>query len=181
MGLYDDEGPITTGPLVDSDYQQSAESFEQLEDALNRRQPEYVIWRILDKVKYRFLNITVPKFPEHEDVKKWKALAEKLESKINKNAAKAEATTAFQADWDNSLGSDLRRWYREAKAQANQGLWSDAGKTADRYVYKYKSVSDPGEKNTFTEWYAAFSAEWKKKFETWAGEMTALIAEAKTK
>ncbi len=182
MGLYDDEGPITKGPLADPDYVASAVDFEQLDDAMSRRQPEAVIMGFYEGLKARLLERTVPKFPEHETVKKWKALVEKLDSKLNKNPPSAAPTPVFKGDWGLSDANSLRHLNHSAKGYANEGKWGDAGKYAEYYTQTYTTISDPNNSKTVAKWYRDdISAEWKKKFETWNAEMVAIMAEAKTK
>ena len=88
--LYDsDATAVTGGPLLDRDYWRANWDSMRLEDALKERQPEgAMLIAVIGQVQ--LLDELIKKYPNHEDLKKWKARADEIKSKIDPDANRQE-------------------------------------------------------------------------------------------
>jgi hypothetical protein len=88
--LYDsDATAVTGGPLLDRDYWRANWDAMRLEDALKERQPEgAMLIAVISQVQ--LLDELIKKYPNHEDLKKWKARADAIKAKIDPDANRQE-------------------------------------------------------------------------------------------
>jgi hypothetical protein len=179
MGLYDDDAPITSGFQGADEYIDAKKFYDRFEDALKLRQPESVVANQLYQLNLQ-LEKALKKFPEHEDVKKWKAKADLIGSKISKTPASGPETDAYRNNWSQPAET-LYRFYHMARAAEVTGMWSDALKWANAYIDAFDTYTEPGSTQTLATWYRPVGDDWKKTHAGWRDEMKALQATAKAK
>lgn len=85
-GLYgDDAGKITSGDLKDRDYWRAKWASLQIDQALKERQPEgAVLMQIISEVS--LLDDLVKKYPNHEEIKKWREHAVQIRKACDPDA-----------------------------------------------------------------------------------------------
>jgi hypothetical protein len=106
QGLYGDEGKnATSGDLNNQDYWWAKYDAMMLEIAIKQHQPEGRISVDLGS-SIRRLDDLSKKFPKHQEIAKWKARAEEVESKINPNANRREQFTV-DCPWDEANFAQL--------------------------------------------------------------------------
>jgi hypothetical protein len=106
QGLYGDEGKnVTSGDLNNQDYWWSKYDAMMLEIAIQQHQPEGRI-AVDVAVFLRRLNDLSKKYPKHQEIAKWKARAEEVDSKINPNADRRQNFTV-DCPWDESNFAQL--------------------------------------------------------------------------
>jgi hypothetical protein len=179
MGLYDDEAPITSGSLGDGKFKTANRLYDEFEDALKMRQPEAVVAKALEQLKYKLPDV-IAKYPEHEEVKKWKARAEQSGAKISKTPESGRATDAYMANWSQPAETLWNR-YHDAKGYAYDGQFRDAPKWAQDYVSEYENYTAPGSTHFLAADYRPVSDDWKKRHTEWYGEMKTMVEEMKKK
>jgi hypothetical protein len=123
-GLYDDAAKTTGGDLKERDYWRARWDAERLEEALKERQPEGAIMMALISSASR-LDELLKTYPNHEDLKKWRARTTEIQGKIDPNANRGDS---FRT---GSLWNEHN--YREAfvglncgKTAMAQGDWDSA-------------------------------------------------------
>lgn len=125
MGLYDDDKKsTTTGDLADVIYWQTKYAHEKLTAALASRQPEYPI---------RFMCVDVingcadllKEYPNHEDIKSWKAKAESIQKKVNPDAPAEDVKTSFKF-WNEHAYESAWRFSNLARMFAAADEWAKA-------------------------------------------------------
>jgi len=106
QGLYGDEGKnVTSGDLNNQDYWWAKYDAMMLELAIKQHQPEgHIAVDLASSI--RRLDDLSKKYPKHQEIAKWKARAEEVDSKINPNA---DRRTAFgpECPWDESNFAQL--------------------------------------------------------------------------
>ena len=106
QGLYGDEGKnATSGDLNNQDYWWAKFDAMMLEIAIKQHQPEGHISVDLGS-SIRRLDELNKKFPKHQEIAKWKARAEEVESKINPNADR-RAAFGPECPWDEANFAQL--------------------------------------------------------------------------
>jgi hypothetical protein len=129
--LYDDDKKVTSGDLKDLDYWHTKFYHLMLEAALKAKQPEYLVGN-LAAVHERSLNDLIKKYPKHEDLKKWLALAEDVQKRVNKNADRLAKWKPDFEYWDNTHYRQVWVNMNLAKMHADAKEWPDA---ASRYAF----------------------------------------------
>ena len=106
QGLYGDEGKnVTSGDLNNQDYWWAKYDAMMLELAIKQHQPEgHIAVDLAGSI--RRLEDLSKKYPKHQEIAKWKARAEEVDSKINPNA---DRRTSFgpECPWDESNFAQL--------------------------------------------------------------------------
>jgi hypothetical protein len=173
MGLYDDAA-ITSGDVSDRDFVNAKVDYERLEDALKLRQSERVVDGALQSLNSS-LETALKSYPDHEEVKKWKARSDEIGAKISKDPQGQDETPKFRDNWGQYVYPTLGNYLR-AKGFAREEQWEDAWKTANEYLEDFDFITkDNYEKNP------QMTDDWKKRYAAYAVEMKALAAEAKKK
>ena len=125
MGLYDDDKKSTTsGDLADVIFWQVKFASEKLNAALASRQPEYPI---------RFMCVDVingsagllNEYPNHEEIKSWKAKAETISKKVNPDAPPEDVKTSFKF-WNEQAYENSWRYSNLARMFAASDEWAKA-------------------------------------------------------
>ncbi len=100
-GLYDDDVKnLKSGDLNDRDYWQAKFDIMMLDMAIKQRQPEGRIGlNLVSTIKN--LDDLIKKYPNHEELKKWKEHAAEVEKKIDPNASRGESWKPG-CPWDES-------------------------------------------------------------------------------
>lgn len=106
QGLYGDEGKtVTTGDLNNQDYWWAKYDAMMLELAIKQHQPEgHIAVDLASSI--RRLDDLSKKYPKHQEIAKWKARAEEVDSKINPNADRG-ASFSKDCPWDESNFAQL--------------------------------------------------------------------------
>jgi hypothetical protein len=101
QGLYGNEGATATGgDLNNQDYWWTKYDAMMLELAIKNRQPEGRI-AVNVAVTLRRIDDLIKKYPKHQEIAKWKARFEEVQSKINPNADRRAGFTP-EVPWDES-------------------------------------------------------------------------------
>ena len=177
MGLYDDV-KITSGEFEDSDYYYPKWHFLMLEAALKTRQPEYKVAQLAGSL----LDMTtesLKKWPDHEEIKKWRQLATDIDQKVNKNAPNADWKEGFLASWDSSPAHGFWRTYSLAKGHAQAEAWTAAYNTCDDYLSLYDRES--GENANSPWFFKEMLDSQKARFAEYAQELKKLKDEMAAK
>jgi hypothetical protein len=106
QGLYGDEGKnVTSGDLDNQDYWWSKYDAMMLELAIRQHQPEGRIGVNL-AIFMRRLDDLSKKYPQHQEIAKWKARAHEVDAKINPDAPRNVYFTP-ECPWDESNFAQL--------------------------------------------------------------------------
>jgi hypothetical protein len=125
VGLYDsNDATVTSGELNSQDYWWTKFDAMMLEIALKQHQPEGRIGIDL-AVALRRIDDLLKKYPKHEEILKWKAHFEEVQSKINPDANRG-ANFGPECPWDESNFAQLWVNFHWAKMAAGQKDWSTA-------------------------------------------------------
>lgn len=123
MGLYDDEKAGTTsGDIFDVIYWQTKFAYLKFGAALKSRQPESAIKGIIPGI-INGCDDLLKTYPNHEDVKKWRAEAIDTQAKIDPNAPPADFKANF-AQWKDFSYESGWRFYNLSKMAAQTGDWT---------------------------------------------------------
>jgi hypothetical protein len=171
MGLYDDDKKsITSGDILDVCYWQTKFAYLKFEAALASRQPETPI-RLQTADVVNSTTDVLKEYPNHEDLKKWKAKAEDIAKKIDPNAVPADWKSNF-AHWKDYSYEAGWRSYHIAKMAAAADDWGLARSHADEAVTQLTRT-------------VARMEQWPADVQAWVNaskaEMEKLAAEARTK
>jgi hypothetical protein len=106
QGLYGDEGKnATSGDLNNQDYWWAKFDAMMLEIAIKQRQPEgHIAVDLASSI--RRLDDLSKKYPKHQEIAKWKARAQEVDSKINPNADRRTSFTQ-ECPWDEANFAQL--------------------------------------------------------------------------
>ena len=106
QGLYGDPGKdVKSGDLNNQDYWWSKYDAMMLELAIKQHQPEGRIAVDVEIFLRRLADLS-KKYPDHQEIAKWKARAEEVAAKINPNADRRSAFTP-ECPWDESNFAQL--------------------------------------------------------------------------
>lgn len=171
MGLYDDDkAAITNGDVQDVIYFQTRFAFMKLEAALKSRQPEAAIKGLIPSV-INGANDVLKEYPNHADVKAWKAKAEQIQSKIDPNAPPADFKGDY-AHWKDYSYEAGWRSYHIAKMAAAAQDWSVVKMHASEAVTQLGRSADR-------------MATWPEDVKAWVtsarAESEKMLADAKSK
>jgi hypothetical protein len=140
MGLYDDDNAsVTSGDLGNKDYWYSKAHNEALEQALKSKQPEGFIKDLLPEV-IKAHDAVLKTYPNHEDVKKWKAKATTIQGKINPKADWSGAKPGFGWDINNSPlihGWVEYHWMKWAQAAGEKRTAYEQAQSATNHLGDY--------------------------------------------
>jgi len=124
-GLYDsDSTSIKSGPILDRDYWRAKWNSTQLDEAIKQKQPEgAILMAVISQIQ--LLDDLIKKYPNDEDLKKWKAQAEEVQAKISPDANRRDE---FKAGclWDDVNYREAYVNYNYAKLAIEQGNWDAA-------------------------------------------------------
>jgi hypothetical protein len=113
-GLYGDEAKdVKSGDINDQDYWWTKFDMMMLDLALKQHQPEGKIGLNLAST-HRRLDDLVKKYPNHDELKKWKEKVETIEKKINPDAPRGVSFNPG-CPWDESNFAQLWVNYHHAK------------------------------------------------------------------
>ena len=125
IGLYDgNDAEITGGELNSQDYWWTKYDAMMLEIALKQHQPEGHIGMNL-AIALRRIDDLLKKYPKHEEILKWKAHFEDIQSKVDPNASRG-ASFGPECPWDEANFAQLWVNFHWAKVVADQKDWSTA-------------------------------------------------------
>lgn len=123
MGLYDDDNAaVTSGNQNNEAYWYASAYSQALDLALKTRQPEGAISGWLREKVIKAIDEALSAYPAHEDLKKWKARADQIKSKVNPDADYAEFKSDFPWRHDKYLdGWVALNW---ARCAHDAGDWN---------------------------------------------------------
>lgn len=113
-GLYNDEKKIISGDIKDLDYWHCKFYQLMLDAALQSHQPEYLVGNLAEGQIERTLPDLIKKYPNHEELKKWKAKDEDIVRQVDKNADRTAHWAPDFVYWDTES-------YRQAWVNMNLG------------------------------------------------------------
>jgi hypothetical protein len=85
-----DSTSVKGGDLLDRDYWRAKWDSFRMDEAIKERQPEGAIM-MANISNINLLNELVGKYPNHQDLKAWKAHAEDVQKRIDPNASRSES------------------------------------------------------------------------------------------
>jgi hypothetical protein len=142
IGLYDSDAPeVTTGELNSQDYWWTKFDAMMLEIALKQRQPEGRIGIDL-AIALRRIDDLQKKYPKHDEIKKWRARFEEVQSKIDPNANRGDSFTT-ECPWDESNFAQLWVNFHWAKVAADQKDWTTAVSCLQNVEQNYEIMLAP--------------------------------------
>jgi len=147
MGLYDDDdAAITSGDQNNEDYWWSKYYSVVLDEALKSKQPEGAIRGFLKDYALVYHDKALAKYAQHNDVKAWKAKAEKINSKVDPNSSGYfQPNFAWFGGPGGSGGGNFGHWwvsYHWAKCAMAAGDWETAYEKAKYCSFRKDEVND---------------------------------------
>ncbi|HEX4342449.1 MAG TPA: hypothetical protein VH255_03610 [Verrucomicrobiae bacterium] len=150
VGLYDsDSATITTGELNSQDYWWTKYDAMMLEIALKQHQPEGRIGIDL-AIALRRIDDLLKKYPKHEEILKWKAHFEEVQSKIDPNADRGASFTT-ECPWDESNFAQLWVNVHFLKFLVDQKAWNDAEPLVSNIRQNYEIMLAPDRMKNYPE------------------------------
>jgi hypothetical protein len=174
-GLYDDDATkVTGGDLKERDYWRAKWNSIRLEEAIKERQPEgAIMMELIGDVS--LLDDLLKKYPNHEDLKKWRARAGEIQKKINPDANRGES---FKA---GSLWNEHN--YREAYVGLNCGKvamaeqdWKEARSCLNDAERDFKIMTNRLEQNDRVAAWPPDAAGWVKTASAEATQLNEEVA-----
>jgi len=149
-GLYDDESKnVTSGDLKDQDYWWTKYDMMMLDMALKQHQPEGRIGFDLVSTKQR-LDALTQKYPKHEELKKWKAHVEDIQSKIDPNASRSEYFNS-NMPWEESNFAQLWVNFHYAQTLIAAGDFNTAYSMLLNVMQNYQIMLAPDRMKDYPE------------------------------
>jgi hypothetical protein len=169
IGLYDgNDATVTSGELNSQDYWWTKFDAMMLDIALKQHQPEGRIGINL-AIALRRVDDLVKKYPKHEEILKWKAHFEEVQSKISPDANRS-ASFGPQCPWDESNFAQLWVNFHWAKVAADQKDWSTALSCLQNVEQNYSILFAPDRMKNYPDdlrkWVAESKPEADKLYVT---------------
>jgi len=149
-GLYDsDAKEVTSGDLNSQDYWWTKFDAMMLEIALKQRQPEgHIAVDLASSI--RRTDDLLKVYPQHEEIKKWKAHFTDIDSKINPDANRGSSFTT-ECPWDESNFAQLWVNLHWAQTAAAQKDWATARSCLSNVQQNYGFMLRPDRMKDYPE------------------------------
>ena len=119
-----DSTSVKTGDLMDRDYWRAKWDSIRLDEAIKERQPEGAIL-IAVIGQTQLLDELIKKYPNHQDLKAWKAHAEDIKAKIDPNANRRDSFKPGSL-WNETNYKEAYVNYNYAKVAIEKKDWAAA-------------------------------------------------------
>jgi len=150
QGLYGDEGKnVTSGDLNNQDYWWAKFDAMMLEIAIKQHQPEGRIAVDLASSMRRLDDLTA-KYPKHQEIARWKARAEEVDSKINPNADRGAGFTS-ECPWDEANFAQLWVNLHWAKVAYDARDYATAASDMQNVMQNYPIMLAPDRMKNYPE------------------------------
>jgi hypothetical protein len=119
-----DSTSVKGGDLMDRDYWRAKWDSIRLDEAIKERQPEgAILLSVIGEV--RLLDELIQKYPNHQDLKTWKAHAVEIQGKIDPNANRGEGFKPGSL-WNEGNYKEAYVNYNYAKVAIDKKDWAAA-------------------------------------------------------
>jgi hypothetical protein len=150
QGLYADEGKnATSGDLNNQDYWWAKYDAMMLELAIKQHQPEGRISVNLGS-SIRRLDDLAKKYPNHQEIAKWKARAQQIDAKLDPNAMRS-ATFTPECPWDEANFAQLWVNLHWAKFAYDAKDYNTAYSDMQNVMQNYKIMLVPDRMKSYPE------------------------------
>jgi hypothetical protein len=119
-----DSTSVKGGDLLDRDYWRAKWDSIRMDEAIKERQPEGAIM-MANIGNIQLLNELIAKYPNHQDLKTWKAHAEDIQKRIDSNASRSDSFKPGSI-WNEHNYKESYVNYNYAKVAIEKKDWAAA-------------------------------------------------------